>query len=126
MKINIQQADVVSRNGKLYSEECCRKIAEQFAALPECSVMGQLDGRDSSLTKFAEISHVVKNLHFDEKDKTIKAEIEPLQTPCGKILKNLLDNNVAVSFGLYGVGDCKNGYIDAKSYKFISVDAFAP
>lgn len=57
-----------------------------------------------------EVSHQIKNLRI--KDRNVVGDLVVLDTPKGKILKQLIDDKVAFDFKL-------RGYIDLTSYNIV-------
>lgn len=116
-------AGIPNTNGNIYPEEVLRNAVEQFQAVQDCS-FGMFNDQDDltsnpSIIRMKDVSHRIKDMHFDEESKELTAYIEILSTPRGKILQQLIDN---AEFKLRGIGSVTNGIMDA-NYKFISVDA---
>lgn len=89
------RSNIPSPNGRIYSKELLQKIAKD-TNLP---IFGQI-GLDRHLSK---CSHSVEKLFFQ--DNELKAEIRILDTPVGRKISDILNNQPCnVSFRIGGVG----------------------
>jgi hypothetical protein len=98
------QANIKNRNGRIYplrtlTEEVKRynrEIVEQQRAL------GELGHPDSPQINLPLVSHIITELTQDGPNFSGRAKI--LDTPNGKIVKNLIDENVKLGVSSRGVG----------------------
>lgn len=119
-------ADKPNCNNRIYPAELCRQMVEEFKR--STGLMGHLGVPTTGKVELETVSHQITNLRFDELDQKLKAEIRILNTPCGKLLNNLLNDKVDVQFRTTGVGSGKvdangNLVINMDTYKLISIDA---
>ncbi len=106
-------------NNRIYTKEMLEEIVRDFEK--RTCVLGCLEPPERSLEK---ISHKVIKMKMVE-DRLI-AEVQILNTPCGKILAGLSSLWDAGSnkcrFGITGTGIVKNGVVT--NYKLASVDLY--
>jgi hypothetical protein len=123
-----QEANAVNKNKRMYPFEV---LDSSMKALEECvkngGLCGELDHPKDSIIHFKEASHKVTKLWWE--GKTLMGEGEILNTPCGKVLKALIDDGVRIGISSRGVGNGKvneNGIlVIGESYKLITFDAVA-
>lgn len=122
----ILHLDKVNGNGRMYTSSVARNVIKRFRALPPRTLMGELGKRSDIIIRLAQVSHVVTDLKID--NGYLMADIEVLDTPHGRILKNLLQESQVVfrtagmtktycmctKEEIYAVPDC---------YKLVTVDA---
>lgn len=110
----IVKADVADADGNIYTKEALSGMVEYFNNMEENSMLGQLGMIEDGIISLAKVSHVIKNLSLSENDELV-ADIEVLQTPCGKQLSELIEKS-KVTFRLQGIGPTDN-------YKILAVNA---
>jgi len=99
-------AEVKNGNGRYYPRELWeREIDKYLPSIKENRATGELDHPDSTIISLKNVSHVIRELWWDE-DK-IMGKIEILPTVSGNILKALIDNNVMVGVSSRGMGSVK-------------------
>jgi len=120
----VAKADVVNGNKRLYPRAVLEAAVADFNALPPRSMYGQMGMPDSSVMQLSMASHIVTFLGMA--GDYLVAEIEIMATPCGVILKQLMDTN-AVAFRTAGIGNGKVNddgvLVIGDSFKLISVNA---
>ena len=85
----LQRADAQNQNGRVYPQEILMREAKKYMSLvQERRALGELDHPDSSVVNLSNVSHNITDMHW--KDKDLVGTIEVLNTPSGKILKELL------------------------------------
>lgn len=124
----ILEADKPTKCKRIYPREILEQnVARLQAAVEGRGLMGEIEHPGDSIIHFANVSHLITKLEMQD-DKVI-ADIETLDTPCGKILEGLLKDGVDVQFMPRGVGNGQvneNEILVVDSYKLITIDAVAP
>ena len=67
--------------------------------------LGELDHPDSSVINLKNVSHNVKEIHWEGDD--VVGTVEILPTPSGNILKELLKANILLGISSRGMGSVK-------------------
>jgi hypothetical protein len=73
--------------------------------IAENRALGELDHPDSSVVELKNASHIVREAYMD--GDICYGTVEILDTPAGKILKSLIDNNVTLGISSRGVGSTR-------------------
>lgn len=115
------QANVKNRNGRNYpineiSQACdtaTRMIAENNG------IFGELDHPQTLNINLDRISHVIENLNMNGNNAIGKARL--LETPCGKIAKELINSGVRMGVSSRGAGNV-NESGEVSGFNFITVD----
>lgn len=72
-------------------------------------IYGQINPSDYSLyTPLSKASHIIDVNSFEVTDEGVYCDIEPLNTPDGKILKKLLNKGIIPKFAIRAIGDAEN------------------
>lgn len=114
-----------NRNGIIYSSDCFNLddpiIQERLKAGAFFGEFGlSKDKLEIDLTK---VSHRVINLY--KKEDGLYADIETLETPCGKLLEDIINKGNQVNFRTRGSGDLiprEDGIFEVKDYTLASID----
>lgn len=122
------QADVKNRNGRVYPQntllkECNRYITEY---VNKGRALGELNHPTGPTVNLDRVSHIVKELHEDGKNVYGKAKV--LDTPTGKIVKNLIDEGAQLGVSTRGMGSLskKNGYQEVQEdFMLAAIDIVA-
>jgi hypothetical protein len=105
------QSDVKNRNGRVYPQEILSKEIERYGAefVDKNRAMGELGHPEGPTVNLERVSHVIKDLRVEGKNVYGKAKI--LETPMGKIAKNLLSEGCMFGVSSRGMGSLqeKNG-----------------
>lgn len=98
------QAEIKNRNGRIYPlRTMAREVARYTKELiAEHRALGELGHPDSPTINLPLASHLITQLEQDGNDFHGKAKI--LDTPNGKIVKSLLDENVKLGVSSRGLG----------------------
>jgi hypothetical protein len=123
-----QEAEAVNKNKRLYPygvlDENVGRLQE---SITDRRLVGELDHPTDSIIHFANASHIVTKLWWD--GNTLMGEGEILNTPHGKVLKALLEDNVKVGISSRGVGSGRVNedgiLVIGESYKLITFDCVA-
>jgi hypothetical protein len=101
------QSDVKNRNGRVYpsgilKKECGRYITEY---VEKGRAMGELNHPTGPTVNLDRVSHMIKTLHEDGKNVYGKAKV--LDTPMGRIVKNLIDEGAQLGVSTRGMGSLR-------------------
>ena len=122
------QSDVKNRNGRVYptnilKKECGRYIKEY---VEKGRAMGELNHPTGPTVNLDRVSHMIKTLHEDGKNVYGKAKV--LDTPMGRIVKNLIDEGAQLGVSTRGMGSlrAKNGYQEVQEdFMLAAIDIVA-
>ena len=96
-------AEVKNGNGRYYSKDLWEREIDKYKVLvSENRATGELDHPESSIINLQNVSHIIRDMWWDE-DNVI-GKIEVLPTNAGNILKALIENNVQVGVSSRGMG----------------------
>ena len=99
----LQRAGAENQNGRVYPMEILKREAKKYEQLiKERRVLGELDHPDSSVINLKNVSHNVKEIHWDGND--LVGVVEILPTPSGNILKELLKAGILLGISSRGMG----------------------
>lgn len=122
------QSDTKNRNGRIYPQptmlkECKRYINEY---VNKGRALGELNHPTGPTVNLDRVSHIVKELYEDGKNVYGKAKV--LDTPMGKIVKNLIDEGAQLGVSTRGMGSLKskNGYQEVQEdFMLAAIDIVA-
>ena len=101
-----QRANTLNGNGRMYSERILRREVKNYQKLiDESRALGELDHPDSSVVELTKVSHKVTKLWMDGDD--VYGKIQVLPTPCGDILRSLVESGVQVGISSRGLGSVR-------------------
>ena len=98
------QADIKNRNGRVYPMEVLQKEVAKYNKnfINEKRAFGELGHPDGPTVNLERVSHMITNLHPDGKNFLGEAKI--MDTPMGKIVKNLMDEGAKLGVSSRGMG----------------------
>jgi hypothetical protein len=106
------QAEKKNRNGRVYPRGILDREADRYNSnyIQKNRAFGELGHPDSPAINLDRVSHMITKLYPDGTNYIGRAKI--LDTPNGKIVKNLLDGGASLGVSTRGVGSLKphNGY----------------
>ena len=122
------QSDVKNRNGRIYPKntllkECQRYIKEY---VEKGRAMGELNHPSGPTVNLDRVSHIIKELYEDKSNVYGKAKV--LDTPMGRIVKNLIDEGAQLGVSTRGMGSLKskNGYQEVQEdFMLAAIDIVA-
>jgi hypothetical protein len=122
------QASVKNRNGRVYPQgilikECKRYITEY---VDKGRALGELNHPTGPTVNLDRVSHIVKELHED--GNTIYGKAKIMDTPMGRIVKNLIEEGAQLGVSTRGMGSLKskNGYQEVQEdFMLAAVDIVA-
>ena len=123
------QADVKNRNGRVYPMEILEKEVTKYNKnfIKENRAFGELGHPEGPTVNLERVSHMITKLHPD--DKNFFGEAKIMDTPMGKIVKNLMDEGAKLGVSSRGMGslDSKNGanYVRDDFYLATAADIVA-
>tara|TARA_R110000851_G_scaffold194231_1_gene345038 strand:+ start:2520 stop:3167 length:648 start_codon:yes stop_codon:yes gene_type:complete len=98
------QAERKNRNGRVYPQKVLAdevvRYNKEFVA--KNRAMGELNHPDGPTVNLDRVSHIIKELRTEGSDIVGKAKI--LETPMGKIAKNLIDEGAKLGVSSRGMG----------------------
>lgn len=100
----IQRADAKNGNGRSYPRRILQREVENYQKLiRDRRAMGELDHPETrSVVELKNVSHLVTKVWWQGPD--VYGKIEILNTPSGKILRELLDADVTIGISSRGMG----------------------
>ena len=123
------QADIKNRNGRVYPMEILQKEVARYNKkfINENRAYGELGHPEGPTVNLERVSHMVTELYPDGKNFIGEAKI--METPMGKIVKNIMDEGGKLGVSSRGMGslDQKNGanYVRDDFYLATAADIVA-
>ena len=101
------QANVKNRNGRVYPKEILQKEVKRYDQnyIKQNRAFGELGHPDGPTVNLERVSHMITELNADGDNFRGKAKI--MDTPYGKIVKNLIDEGARLGFSSRGMGSLK-------------------
>ena len=102
----LQTADKKNGNGRVYPHEVLkREIGNYMDIVKDNRAYGELDHPDDSVVNLKNVSHIVTDIWWEGKD--VMGKIKVLDTPSGRILKDLINAGVKLGISSRGLGSVK-------------------
>ena len=100
----LQRAEAKNQNGRIYPREILEREAKKYQKefISQRRAMGELDHPDSSVVNLQNVSHNVKDMHFE--GDNLLGTVEVLSTPAGNILKELFKSGIKLGISSRGMG----------------------
>lgn len=99
----LQRAGAPNQNQRVYPREILEREATKYQQLiKERRALGELDHPDSSVINLKNVSHNIKEIHWEGDD--LCGTVEILPTPSGNILKELLRAGILLGISSRGMG----------------------
>jgi len=122
------QSDVKNRNGRIYPKNTLAKETGRYITeyVNKGRALGELNRPTGPTVNLDRVSYIVKELHEDGKNVYGKAKV--LDTPMGKIVKNLIDEGAQLGVSTRGMGSlkAKNGYQEVQEdFMLAAIDIVA-
>ena len=101
------QAETKNRNGRVYPKEVLAREVEKYSGkyIKENRAFGELGHPDGPIINLERVSHMIKELKSDGNNFVGKAKL--MDTPYGKIAKNLIDEGAKLGVSSRGMGSLK-------------------
>lgn len=103
----LQRADAKNQNGRMYPKRILEREMQRYVGqeVKENRAMGELDHPESTVVNLSNVSHTLKEAHWNGND--VVGTIEILNTPSGNILKELLAAGIRLGISSRGLGSVK-------------------
>ena len=101
------QAEQKNRNGRIYPMEHINPAIEKYITeyVTQNRAMGELNHPSGPTVNLDKVSHIIKELRCDGNNFMGKAKV--LDTPMGKIVKNLIEEGARLGVSSRGMGSLK-------------------
>jgi len=98
------QADIKNRNGRIYPKEILEKEVSRYNRefINKRRAFGELGHPDGPVVNLERVSHMITDLHPDGGNFIGEAKI--MDTPYGKIVKNLINEGAQLGVSSRGMG----------------------
>jgi len=103
------QSDLKNRNGRVYPSDVMQKEVKRYTKdnIDRKRAFGELGHPDGPTINLERVSHMITELKMDGSNVMGKAKI--MDTPYGKIVKNLMDEGATLGVSSRGMGSLKQG-----------------
>jgi len=101
------QANTKNRNGRIYPQEILQKEAKRYNTefIQKKRAFGELGHPDGPTVNLERVSHMIEELQ--EVEQNFMGRAKTLDTPYGKIVKNLIDEGARLGVSSRGMGSLK-------------------
>ena len=123
------QADMKNRNGRIYPMETLQKEVNRYNKefVQAKRAFGELGHPDGPTVNLERVSHMITSLTHEGKNFIGEAKI--MDTPYGKIVKNLIDEGAKLGVSSRGMGSLENkggsNYVKSDFYLATAADIVA-
>lgn len=102
----MQRADAKNGNGRIYPRHILQREVENYKKLiGENRALGELDHPDDSVINLKNVSHMVTDIWWNGDD--VMGKIKILDTPSGKIAKDLTNSGVTLGISSRAMGSVR-------------------
>jgi hypothetical protein len=99
----LQRAGAENQNGRVYPRNILdREVKKYQQLIQERRALGELDHPESTVINLKNVSHNIKEVHWEGDD--VVGTVEILPTPSGNILKELLRAGILLGISSRGMG----------------------
>lgn len=99
----LQKANTKNHNGRIYPHEILmREVSKYSHLVKERRALGELDHPDSPVVELKNVSHLVTNIYTNGDE--VRGDIEILNTPAGKTLREIISQKVKIGISSRGLG----------------------
>jgi hypothetical protein len=104
----LQRAEAKNQNGRIYPKPILEREIKKYSStnIAQRRALGELDHPDSSVVNLSNVSHNILEVHWSGDD--VIGTVEVLNTPAGKILKELFEAGITLGISSRGMGSVKN------------------
>jgi len=103
----LQRSGAENQNGRVYPKNILEREVDKYQTLiKERRALGELDHPDSSVINLKNVSHNIREVHWEGND--VVGTVEILPTPSGNILKELLRAGILLGISSRGMGSVSN------------------
>lgn len=104
VKALLQRADEKNQNGRIYTRAVLeREVKNYQKAVTEGRATGELDHPQSSVVSLENVSHVIRDVWWDNNE--VWGTLEILNTPKGQIAQSLMESGIKLGISSRGVGE---------------------
>ena len=104
----IQAADTPNGNGRVYPKNVLEKeIKNYLKIVKDNRATGELDHPEDSVVNLKNVSHLMVDVWWQGND--VMGKMKVLETPSGRILKDLMNAGVKLGISSRGLGTVKEG-----------------
>jgi len=123
IKTKLIEFEKENRNGRIYPKELMNSVMEQLKS-KNSPLYGELGQDNNSFDiSLKNISHTIENIYVD--DNSIYGNIRILDTPKGKIVKELLNNSQSIGIASRGMGSINSDGTVSDNFKLLTFDLVA-
>jgi len=117
----VMQAEATNRNGRVYPKALMQETVRKFCE-KGTPCMGELEHPSSLTINLDRVSHLLESLEMEGND--VIGTMKILNTPCGNIVKGLVEGGAEIGASSRGGGDTrKTGQIDeVTNFEFVTLD----
>lgn len=124
----MMEANTVNRNGRMYGRDILMNEAKRYTKeyVDKKRAMGELNHPSGPTVNLDRVSHLITNLN--ENGNQIYGKAKIIDTPMGKIVKNLIDEGAKLGVSSRGMGSLekKNGVNHVKEdFTLAAIDIVA-
>jgi len=103
----LQRANEKNQNGRVYPENILKREVQKYKGreIAENRAYGELDHPESSVVELKNTSHIIRDVWWDGDD--VMGKVEILNTPSGRILKELVEAGCTVGISSRGMGSVR-------------------
>ncbi len=102
----IQTADVKNGNGRKYPYKVLKREMDNYnKVIKDNRGIGELDHPDDSVINLRNVSHMITDVWWKGGD--VMGKIKVLNTPSGRILKDLINSGVKIGISSRGLGSVR-------------------
>jgi hypothetical protein len=111
-----QYGEKPNSNGRIYDHAILdHAVSEIQEDIKSRRVLGEFDHPADAKIHLDRVSHILTKLWMENNE--VLGEIEVLdKTPCGTILKNLVESGVSIGISSRGVGDMETTVVEGQEY----------
>jgi len=104
----LQRANEKNQNGRIYPENILKREVDKYKGreITENRAYGELDHPESSVVELKNTSHIIRDVWWNGKD--VVGKVKVLDTPAGRILKDLIRGGVKLGISSRGLGSVKS------------------
>ena len=119
------QADIKNRNGRVYPVGTLQTEVARYTRefINKKRAFGELGHPDGPTVNLERVSHMITSLTPEGKNFVGEAKI--MDTPYGKIVKNLIDEGAQLGVSSRGMGSISNGTVGKDFYLATAADIVA-
>ena len=119
------QADIKNRNGRVYPVDTLAEEVKRYTEtfINKKRAFGELGHPDGPTVNLERVSHMITSLKGEGKNFIGEAKV--MDTPYGKIVKNLIDEGAQLGVSSRGMGSISNGRVGSDFYLATAADIVA-